>query len=210
MASSFSSQIPAIIDLVQRMNPQSVLDIGKGFGKYGFLIHEYIGIDSKKRLNPKMSMAEQSRIKVDAIEVDESLLLPHLSNIYQNIFIGDVFDLYQKLDAYDLILMIDVIEHLDKEKALQMLKFYLSKNSTIIVATPIDFFEQHLYESSFEDHISHWTIKDFQKLGHVDCQFFSAGAVYLLSNEKKNIRGFGSAFVKKLRRVARAIKNEFG
>jgi hypothetical protein len=48
MASSFSAQIPAIVHLLKSLASKSVFDIGKGFGKYGFLIHEYLGIDNTK------------------------------------------------------------------------------------------------------------------------------------------------------------------
>ena len=37
MASSFINQVPVIINLIQRLKPNKVLYIGKGFGKYGFL-----------------------------------------------------------------------------------------------------------------------------------------------------------------------------
>ena len=50
MASSFVSQIPVVVYLLQRLAPTSMLDIGKGFGKYGFLAHEY---DSESRPRPR-------------------------------------------------------------------------------------------------------------------------------------------------------------
>lgn len=156
-----------------------------------------------------MSMAEQSRITIDCVEVDKDLLLPHLNQFYHNVFVGDVFDIYQTLQDYDLVLMIDVIEHLDKNKALALLKHYISRGTNVIIATPIDFFEQNLYESEYEKHISHWKKDDFKAIGILDYQHFDAGAVYLLTNRKTDIRGFGSAPIKKLRRIARAIKNEF-
>jgi len=208
MASSFSNQIPAIIHLVQKLTPKSVLDIGKGFGKYGFLIHEYVGINNQQRIDPKLSMGEQSQIKIDAVEVDADLLLPHLHQFYRTVFVGDVFKLEEKFANYDLILMIDVIEHLDKEQAIELLKKFLLKKATILIATPLQFFQQDLYESEFEHHISHWKLDDFKKLGNVEYQYFDAGAVYLLSNKKTDIRGFGNSFIKKLRRIARSIKNE--
>lgn len=208
MASSFPSQIPTIIYLIQQLKPKTVLDIGKGFGKYGFLIHEYVGIDKQKQLKPGLSMAAQSNVSVDAIEVDKDLLLPHLSQFYNEIFVGDVFDIYDKIGAYELVIMIDVIEHLNKEKALELLKYFISKGTKIIIATPIDFFEQKLYESEYENHISHWQKRDFEKIGNVECQFFNDAAVYLLTGNKIETRGFGNSFMKKLKRVARTIKNE--
>lgn len=209
MASSFSSQIPIIIHLIQQLKPIKLLDIGKGFGKYGFLIHEYLGIDNQKQPDPKKSMADQSMIQIDAIEVDEILLLPHLNQFYRNIFFGDVFDFYKNLEHYDCVLMIDVIEHLPKEKAIELLKYLISKGSIIVIATPTKFFEQNVYGSEFENHISHWSYTDFKKIGNVDYQIIDAGAIYLLSNKQLDIRGFGCSLIKKMRRIARAVLNEF-
>lgn len=208
MASSFINQVPTIIHLVQKLKPRSILDIGKGFGKYGFLIHEYAGIDNTKKLEPSKSLKELSKIKIDAVEVDADLMLPHLGQIYNEIYFEDILTLYPNLPTYDLVLMIDIIEHINKEAALQLLQNFLSKGSKIIVATPKHFFEQDLFQSKFEHHVSHWTKKDFDKLGFLQLQYFDAGAVYLLSNDRLNIRGFGNGIIKKLRRIARAVKNE--
>jgi hypothetical protein len=58
MASSFLNQVPSIIYLVQKIRPEKILDIGKGFGKYGFLIHEYWSIDNTKKVVPTKSLKE--------------------------------------------------------------------------------------------------------------------------------------------------------
>jgi hypothetical protein len=208
MASSFPSQIPGIIHLLTKLRPQKVLDIGKGFGKYGFLIHEYLGIDNQVRVDPCKTMAGQSRVLVDAVEIDGDLMLPHLSQFYTKVYQGDVLELYPELPKYDLILMIDIIEHIEKGKSVAMLRHFLSQGAIVIIATPIDLFEQHLYDSVYEEHISHWTIRDFRPLGKVDVQYYDGGALYLLSDREQDIVGFGNGFVKKIKRIARAIKNE--
>src|ERR1700737_558891 len=104
MASSFPGQIPAIIHLITSLHPKKVLDIGKGFGKYGFLIHEYLGIDNRSKLDPGRTMAEQSHVQVDAVEVDADLMLPHLTHYYRKIYFGDVLELYPELPKYDLVI----------------------------------------------------------------------------------------------------------
>ena len=208
MASSFINQVPAIIQLVQKIKPGRILDVGKGFGKYGFLIHEYVGIDNARKIDAAKSLRKQSRLVIDAVEVDPDLMLPHLEEIYTSIYFGDILEIYKELPSYDLILMIDIIEHINKEAALHLLKHFLQSGSKVVIATPIDFFKQELYESEFENHVSHWSSKDFKNLGFLSEQYFDAGAVYLLSNEKIDIRGFGNTLIKKLRRVARALKNE--
>ena len=208
MASSFIDQTPVIIYLLQKLKPKKILDIGKGMGKYGFLLHEYLGIDNTKKIDPSKTLKELSNIVVDAVEVDEDLMLPHLSQIYNKVYFGDILKIRDDLPQYDLILMIDIIEHINKEEAILALKSFLQKGSDIIIATPINFFNQDLYESEFEHHVSHWTIKDLNKLGFVEVQYLNGGAVYLLTNKKIVIRGFGNSFIKKLRRVGRSIMNE--
>jgi SAM-dependent methyltransferase len=208
MASSFPNQIPGIIYLVSQLNPKAVLDIGKGFGKYGFLLHEYVGVNNKRRIEPTKTLREQSQIKIDALEVDEDLMLPHLSHLYDKIEFGDVAKIYKTLGSYDLVLMIDIIEHISKEAGLAIVKHFLSKGAKLIIATPKDFFEQNLYDSTYENHISHWTLNDFKSIAFVEYQYFGAGAVYFLSNEKMTIRGFGNSFLQKLRRLGSALKSE--
>jgi hypothetical protein len=68
MASSFSNQIPLIVWLLQILRPHTILDVGKGFGKYGFLAHEYLGVDPRVRPDPTRTLANQSRIVLDAVE----------------------------------------------------------------------------------------------------------------------------------------------
>lgn len=208
MASSFQSQISTIIHLAMKLQPKTVLDVGKGFGKYGFLLHEYIGINPHKRINPSMKMKEQSSVIIDAVDADPDLMLPHLDQLYDHVYMQDIHQNMNFQRRYDLVLMVDVIEHLKKEEAITFLKKCLAEGSALIVATPVDFFEQDLYESEYEHHVSHWKLGDFQKLGQVDMQIIDGGAVYLLSNSKIDIRGFGRGYMKKLRRIMRAIRNE--
>ena len=42
MPSSHHNQVSKILDIIINLNPQSVLDVGVGFGKYGFLCREYL------------------------------------------------------------------------------------------------------------------------------------------------------------------------
>jgi hypothetical protein len=153
-------------------------------------------------------MAQQSDVKIDAVEVDQDLLLPHLSQLYNTVYTGDILTTYTSLPSYDLILMIDIIEHINKNEAKEMLKYFLSRGSRIIIATPLKFFEQSLYESEYEHHVSHWTSKDFAALAKINCQHMSGGGIYVLSTDKISIPGFGNSIIQRTRRIARAIRNE--
>lgn len=202
MASSFYNQIHGIVHLITKLKPKSVLDIGKGFGNYGFLIHEYVEIDNRNKINPLLSLKDQSTVTIDAVEIHPDLMMPHLSHIYRNVFFGDVTKMYPTLNGYDLILMVDIIEHINKEEGIKLLRHFLNENANIIIATPRKFFQQKLYQSEFEHHLSHWKKSDFSKLANVQYQYFDAGAVFLLSKGKSDIRGFGNSYIKKNKKIS--------
>jgi hypothetical protein len=210
MASSFVAQVPVVINIIKHLGYKRILDVGKGFGKYGFLIHEYCGIDNSERLKTDVKLKQQSKVKIDCVEIDDDMFFPHLNHFYSNIYKSDINYIYKDLIEYDLILMTDVIEHLDKDNALQILKFYKENKLDVLITTPTDFFEQYLYKSKYENHVSHWTLEDFKKIGfNVNYQKVQAGGIYLLSISQLSIPGFGNSFNKKIRRILRLIISEF-
>lgn len=209
MASSFADQIPVVIHLLQKLGPSTLLDIGKGFGKYGFLAHEYAGIAPSHKADPTKTLAQQSRLQIDAVEVERDFLWPHLSHLYRNVIVGKIEDIYVSLPHYDVVLMADVIEHIEKPAAKAIVKHLVDNGSIVIVATPKLFFQQHLYESGYEEHVSHWLPHDFSMVPFVDFQNTGAGRIYVLSRNPIEIRGFGNRLRTRLRRLARIIRDEF-
>jgi hypothetical protein len=208
MASSFASQIPIIVHLMSKLRPQSVLDIGKGFGKYGFLLHEYCGVDYSVRPKPNLSLREQSCVAVDAVESNPAYLWPHLNQFYRTVYSGRIESLYKSLPVYDVVLMADVIEHLQKPDALSILRHFIGSGSSMVIATPRAFFQQEFFESADERHVSHWTPADFHSIGSCDYQNAGAGRVYLLSSKPTDIRGFGHSLVKRMRRIGRGLMDD--
>src|SRR5437588_4552789 len=105
--------------------------------------------------------------------------------------------------------MTDVIEHLEKLPALEMLKYFVQHDSLVLISTPLDYFEQYLYESEAEHHVSHWTKSDFELPGmYVDRQNVYPGKIFLLSKKPISIRGFGHGLVKSIRRLGRSMLTE--
>lgn len=177
MASSFADQIPVIVYLPQRSAPATMLDVGKGLGKHGFLAHEYTGISYDTRPDPSKMVASQSRLRIDAVEAETTFLWPHLSQFYRKVYVGRIEDLYLKLPQYDVVLMADVIEHLRSEDARAIVKHFLDVGSKVIISTPKTHFEQYLFESQFEEHLSHWRAEDF-RMANFNLVNFAQGTEY--------------------------------
>ena len=90
MASSFSTQILVIVDLITRIRPATMLDVGTWFGKYAFLTHECCGIDNTRRPDPTRTLREQSRVAIDAVECNTAYLWPHIDHLYRKLYIGRI------------------------------------------------------------------------------------------------------------------------
>ncbi len=152
MPSSDHRQISTVIDVLLRLHPKRVLDIGFGCGKYGLLTKEYLRekpyIDGWKKVET-----------VDGVEVFDKYITDIQRAIYDNIYIGDITEL--EIGNYDLILMIDVIEHIEKNKALELVG-RLKKKGRLLIITPKEFCVHPVrYGNKNEEHISHFTYEDF-------------------------------------------------
>jgi len=133
---------------VARMAPMSVLDIGVGYGKWGFLLREQLDWNPAGRLKKEDWEARIVGVEVFAYE----------SPLHDW---ADVLEIVDSLEGYDLIVMSDVIEHIEKQQALDLLRRLLRNNRNILISTPFAFFTQEVEENEHEDHVSHWTLADF-------------------------------------------------
>src|SRR5205814_7486601 len=121
MPSSRPNTIPTVIHLVRQLKPQSILDVGVGFGKWGHLFREYTDIVEAER-DPGRYERKNWQVKIDGIEGHAGYLTDMHRYLYNEIHLGDACELIKKLTSYDLIFMGDVIEHFEKQTGLQLLR----------------------------------------------------------------------------------------
>jgi cyclopropane fatty-acyl-phospholipid synthase-like methyltransferase len=188
MPSSHYFQLNEIVDLIILTKPMKVLDIGVGFGKYGFLAREYLELWKDGGEYQKWDS------QIDGIEAFESYITPVHKFIYNTIFIGNALDILPSLqDKYDLILMIDVFEHFTFEEGTRLLEECRKKGKNILISVPLSMFAQEaVYGNLFETHKYAWKRKDFN---HISDKFF-------LRNVKSTICFLGddSSRIKKILR----------
>jgi hypothetical protein len=138
MPTSEHWQIPWIVDLIVRERPSSVLDVGAGYGKYGVLAREYADLR-----------------RLDAVDVN-----PPRYPVYDHVHLGDLRALERLLPAdaprYDLALLIDAIEHLEKREAWALLEALTRRARRVLVATPWGFRPQEVPGQPYETHRSGW------------------------------------------------------
>lgn len=160
MPTSQHYQVSKILDLIININPQAVLDVGTGFGKYGFLCREYLDIWEGKQDYKKFTR------RIDGIEVFPDYLTPVHAFVYDEVLIGNALDVVESLKrSYDLALLIDVLEHFEKPDGIRLLKSLLGKTRFLAVSVPKDIGEQgEMFHNSHEAHLATWVPRDFLAL----------------------------------------------
>ena len=122
--------------------------------------------------------------------------MPYISEckkkgFYDNLILTDINKLPVKKKSFDIILCLQVIEHLPKEKGLELLMLMeeLGKKQ-VIISTPMGVHRQEKYDGNpLQEHQSFWLPNDFKKYGYkVINQGFKP-----LYGEKDNVEFLGLA-----------------
>ncbi len=181
MPSSTFSQINKITQLIHIANPKKILDIGIGCGKYAFLSREYL--DKPYESTPY-------KIIIHGVEAHQEYITPIHELLYDKIFKGDFLITKNQIDDnYDLILLIDVIEHFNREDGINLINFLLKRTKNLLIATPDGFIEQEeVYNNPYEIHKSGWSKTDFSTF---QSKFFinhESQLIVLLGSESQKIK----------------------
>lgn len=151
--------IPGFVDLLWRLRPKRILDIGPGFGLNGAIARQYLDV-----FGAPVPYGEH-RTTIDCIEVHEPYITGLHRAVYDHIAIGDALDVMStSLDAgtYDLVLLLDVLEHFERERGLRLLAECRRVGSRTLVNVPYPPGPQGtVFGNTHEAHISAWEPDDF-------------------------------------------------
>ncbi len=179
--------IPTVIETVKRLKPGSILDFGIGFGKYGFLIREYLDV---QRLLKGFSgnLSDNFVTKIDGIEINSRYVCEIQRRIYNQIYIGDGIKIIDTLGTYDVVLLLDVLEHFTKEEGFILLeKIYKKVAGTLVIVTPaFEYKQDEIYDNKNEKHLSVWKVKDFSKYANLQYKIICGGEVLLILIHKNS------------------------
>jgi hypothetical protein len=168
MPSSYADSYPPIVHAIIARKPRRVLDIGPGWGKYGLACREYVhDLDT-----------------IDAIEVVQGRM-PTQPAIYNNVYIGDARDATETFyQDYDLVLIIDVIEHMPLTSGHALLAKIQRAGADVLVSTPTKFIAQHDETNPHEEHLSYWDWDEFSGHG-IDVDTSTPDAnIYILKGRR--------------------------
>lgn len=182
MPSSQYYHISKLMEMIISLDPKSVLDIGSGFGKFGVLCREYLELwDGRQKY--------EFERRIDCVEVFQKYITPLHKYVYDNIYNENILDIAPRLNvSYDLILLIDVLEHFEKNDGILLLKTLLQNHGCILVSTPkIPTPQQDAFGNVYETHRSAWSMQELQSQGFSAFISDDVSLICLLSSNKKEV-----------------------
>jgi len=147
--------------IVFKLKPQSILDVGVGFGRWGFLLRELLDIFRGRYAR------EEWKTCIDGVEVFESYITPMHRYLYDKIMVGDAEKLVQGMapNSYDVIILGDVLEHFEKEQGKDFLNGCCCVvKKAVIVCIPIGkgYPQGTVLGNVDETHRAVWEFVDFE------------------------------------------------
>lgn len=197
MGTSNWQNISYNIELVKRLDPKSILDVGVGFGRWGILFREFLEIWGERNYSGKWKRT------IDGIEIFPEYIKEYHKYFYDNIYIEDAIGFIKSTDQkYDLINCGDVIEHFKKKDAGKFIDMCLQKSQYVLINIPTgsNWQQGAINNNENERHLSEWSISDFTKYSnHLIREFkdieLRTYIVVLLSKDKINLNiSYGKYF----------------
>ena len=162
MPTSPYARLYPIVEYLIVTRPASLLDVGVGNGKIGFIARDLLDVMLGERGRFKR---KDWKTKIDGIEVFPDYIQDHQKAIYNDIFIGNAFDVIDTLGVYDMIVLGDVLEHFEKKQAYQFLdKCIAHVSGHLIVSVPLgeNWTQEAIYGNPYERHLSFWSFEEFE------------------------------------------------
>jgi hypothetical protein len=196
------------IELVRKLNPKSVLDVGVGFGRWGILFREFLEIWDNSNYDGNWERV------IDGVEIFPDYIKDYHRYFYSNIYIENALEYLRKTDKqYDLINFGDVIEHLPKQDGEELIRLAMDKSRYVLINIPIGkhWVQEGTKDNPHEAHRSVWYNNDFTKYKYhriksfTDLTLRDYSVVLLSKNKIKYDKRFGKYF-----RIKNILKHKLG
>lgn len=144
---------PDMASILAVIKPNSFLDVGCGFGRWGFLAREVCDVCAGRYCK------KDWKVRIDAVEAFGDYIQSWHREIYDNIYPTTIQE--HTMEPYDVIFAGDVFEHLDASDIQPILSKLLAyADKALLVAVPLGSSPQgELYGNPYERHKSTWTVE---------------------------------------------------
>ena len=158
MGTSNWQHIPFCVEVLMKIEPKRVLDVGVGFGRWGIIVREFCDVWFGRVL------PEQWSVYIEGIEVFEPNISPYHKYFYNKIHIGDALDIIPGIDElWDVVIFGNIIEHFTRDEGERLLRWSIDHSKYVIVNVPLgdDWQQEEMYNNPYERHKSIYKEDDF-------------------------------------------------
>jgi len=178
MCTGFADALTPIGRFVEWFQPRTVVDVGVGGGRMGFLAREY-------GHHPWHPRARGEGVHIVGIEGYEPYITDVQRALYDDLLIGDALETLGRLASegrrFDLAIASDIIEHFEHADGLRLVESCLAVADVLLVATPRGFFDQTSEDNELQEHRSFWP----------EHELLRAGATAVLHRDESSVVLFG-------------------
>lgn len=101
MGTSNWQHIPFCVEVLMRIEPRRVLDVGVGFGRWGIIVREFCDVWFGRVL------PEQWSVYVEGIEAFAPSISSYHSSFYNKIWVGDAVEVFSRIDkSWDVVILV--------------------------------------------------------------------------------------------------------
>lgn len=142
----------------------SMLDVGVGFGKYGVLSREYLDVWNGRYKKSSW------KTKIHGVEIFKKYKNPIHKFVYDKVYYENISSFSIKMQTYDVVSMVDAIEHLDKKTGADLIERFLGKVKVFLYLAFPDgnrddaLCQGTVFGNRHEAHVSRWTGDEFRKM----------------------------------------------
>ena len=176
MPTSPYSHMETFIGFLMQSRPRSILDVGLGNGKWGFLARDCLDV----MLNEAYHRSRW-KVRIDGIEAYPDYIQDHQRAIYDTIHIGDAFDVIDHLAQYELVILGDVLEHFEKARAWEFFDkciAHAERNLAVFIPLGNTWRQPAIYGNPFETHRSVWFFDELARFSESHALFDYAAGPY--------------------------------
>jgi hypothetical protein len=151
--------VPAIIETTLALRPRSIVDLGMGSGKYGYLLREQHDIADVH------FGRDDWRLRLVGVEGYSDYVGELQRMVYDEVVTADVMDFLERTsERFDAALALDILEHFEPERGAQFIERALDRARFAIISSPRGFYQQDQHENVLERHMSWWPARALRKL----------------------------------------------
>jgi len=138
---------PLVEDIITRLQPASMIDIGAGAGKYGAMA---------RRASPR-TWTVAVEMQADYVEQFS------LAELYDEVWVDRAQDVFfERPDlTTDLVIFGDSIEHMRKSEGVDLLHYFAYRSRCILCIYPTKYVQYSVQGRAAEAHVSAWGLPDF-------------------------------------------------